>query len=392
MENKTKNFFRGLFKESIQANVDEMADWKKMAGITKKFEKILDKKNNLVGWSIQGTPVLFTCGSDINEFMQNHPELMDDLKERFGGNLKWEQGNLPACQPRRQMDVKPLPGSEEGGEEKVVTSYVPSGEGMSATEKIKRKLFKLIDEQFGNQEFSEVLNKRSIPTIVARDRKHVSMYSRFDNEKIVYETHNYNAYESLQDFLKAAIARVKGGEAPEMKTYYMARQYNTNYSNWAADKKNYKRYAGKTDIYKLDAYGLEEKNLDVSIRMDFKITGEKMGDDFIWNVRITNKIGKKLQDESGLRGGFLDDKIIQSSKTAHLEPNKTFGDAYTILDDINVMNALMEAIEDLKSQIESIDPKETLKMANVKAYQVKRDVNEDIKSRLVNRIVKQLKS
>lgn len=390
MDNKTEKYLKNLIFESITTDMGEMADWKKMSGITKKFEKIMDKTNNLVGWSVQGTPILFTCGSDINQFITEHPELMDELKEKFGANLKWEQGNLPACQPRRKLDVKPIPG-EEGDDDTIDTSYIGSGEVMSSTEKIKRKLFSIIDKEFGNEEFSEVLNKRSIPTIIARDRRHISMYGRFDNDKIKYETHNYNGYESLQDFLKAAIARIKGGDAPEMKTYYLARQFNQNYRNWEADKKNQKQYAGKTDVYKLDAYGLEEKNLDVSIRMDFQITGERMGESFAWNVRMSNKIGKKMKEESGLRGGFLDDKIFQVSKTAQLDPRKEYGDSYTVVDDINVINALMEAIEELKSQIEAIDPKETLKVANVKQYQINRDVNESIKNRLVQRVINKLK-
>ena len=395
MDNKTEKYLKNLIFETLSTDMDEMADYKKMRGETKKFEKIMDKTNNLVGWSVQGTPILFTCGSDINQFVEENPELMNELKEKFGTNLKWEQGNLTGCQPRRKLDVKSLPGEDgaEYGDEDgpIDTSYVHSGEMMSSTEKIKRKLFSIIDREFGNEEFSEVLNKRSIPTIIARDRKHISMYGRFDNDKIEYETHNYNGYESLQDFLKAAIARVKGGNAPEMKTYYLARQFNQNYRKWEADKKNQKQYAGETDIYKLEKYGLEEKNLDVSVRMDFQITGERMGESFAWNVRMTNKIGKKMKEESGLRGGFLDDKIFQVSKTAQLDPRKQYGDSYTVMDDINVVNALMESIEDLKSQIEGIDPKETLKVANIKQYQVKRDVNESIKDRLVQRVITKLK-
>jgi len=390
MDNKTKKYLKNLIFESITTDMGEMADWKKMSGITKKFEKIMDKTNNLVGWNVQGTPILFTCGSDINQFIEENSELMDELKEKFGANLKWEQGNLPACQPRRKLDVKPIPG-EEGDDDTIDTSYIHSGENMSEGEKIKRKLFSIVDTEFGDQEFSEILNKRSIPTIVARDRRHISMYGRYDNNKINYETHNYNGYESLQDFLKAAIARVKGGDTPEMKTYYLARQFNQNYRNWAADKKNQKQYAGKTDVYKLDAFGLEEKNIDVSIRMDFQISDERMGESFAWNVKMTNKIGKKMKEESGLRGGFLDDKIFQVSKTAQLDPRKEYGNSYTVMDDINVINALMEAIEELKSQIEAIDPKETLKVANVKQYQIKRDVNESIKNRLVQRVITKLK-
>jgi hypothetical protein len=140
MDNKTEKYLKNLISESITTDMGEMADWKKMRGETKKFEKIMDKTNNLVGWNVQGTPILFTCGSDINQFIEENPELMDELKEKFGVNLKWEQGNLPACQPRRKLDVKPLPGEEGDEEGPIDTSYIHSGENMSESEKIKRIL------------------------------------------------------------------------------------------------------------------------------------------------------------------------------------------------------------------------------------------------------------
>lgn len=397
MDNKTKKYLKNLIFESFSIEMGEMSNWRKQRyekgeGEPQGFEKIKDKTNNLVGWAINGTPILFTCGADIGQFISENPELVKELKERFGLNLKWEQGNLAGCQPRRKMNLQSFPDDEQDEVTPFDTTYIPSGEKMKAPEKIKRKLFSIIEKEFSNDEFSEVLNKRSIPTIIARDVKHISMYGRYDNDKIEYQTHNYNGYESLQDFLKAAIARVKGGETPEIKTYYLARQFNQNYRLWAADTKNLKKYEGETEIYKLNRYGLEQTNLDVSIRMDFQITGEKMGESFAWNVKMSNKIGKKMKEESGLRGGFLDDKIFQVSKTAQLNPTKQYGDSYTVMDDINVVNALMESIEELKSQIEAVDPKETLKVANIKQYQIKRDVNESVKDRLIQRVINKIKN
>ena len=177
-----------------------------------------------------------------------------------------------------------------------------------------------------------------------------------------------------------------------MKTFYMARQYNTNYDNWRADKKMLKQYAGKTDKYMLDAYGLEQDNLDVTIRMDFEISGEPLGDNsYTWNVRMVTKLGKKLEDESGLKGGFLDDKLIQSSSTAQLRPGTEFNENYTVMDNKEVVDALIQAIDDLKSQVLTLDPKETLKAATVKRYQIKdrdpNELNESIKKKLITRIV-----
>ena len=393
MNKNTEKYLKTLIRESHGVDVDEMALRQKGMrdeGKPKKFQPVW-KEDNPTPPGEHGVPdawilnptlesgkekliVPLDC-DELNEFIEKNKEWLDSL-----GALHKIEPELVACKR-----TKDQPRSYKTG-----TPYYASGEKMSAQEKIKRKLFSVIDGEFTNEEFSEVLNKRSIPTIVARDRKHINLYTRFDNEKIVYETHNYNAYETVQDFLKAAIARVKGGDTPEMKTYHLARQYNNNYSNWAADKKNQKQYAGKTDVYKLDAYGLEEKNLDVSIRMDFKISGEKIGESFTWNVRMTNKIGKKLSDESGLRGGFLDDKLFQATTTAQLDPTKQFTDEYTVMDDINVVNALLQAIADLKSQIEAIDPKETLKVATVKQYQIKRNVNEALTEKLIKRIVNKL--
>ena len=393
MDKNTEKYLKSLIRESHGVDVDEMALRQKGMrdeGKPKKFQPVWREDNPTPpgehgvpdAWILNPTLeagkekliVPLDC-DELNEFIEKNKEWLDSL-----GALHKIEPELVACKR-----TKDQPRSYKTG-----TPYYASGEKMSAQERIKRKLFSVIDSEFTNEEFSEVLNKRSIPTIVARDRKHINLYTRFDNEKIVYETHNYNAYETVQDFLKAAIARVKGGDTPEMKTYHLARQYNNNYRNWAADKKNQKQYAGKTDVYKLDAYGLEEKNLDVSIRMDFQISGEKMGESFSWNVRMTNKIGKKLSDESGLRGGFLDDKLFQATTTAQLDPTKQFSDEYTVMDDINVVNALLQAIEDLKSQIESIDPKETLKVATVKQYQIKRPVNEALTEKLIKRIVNKL--
>jgi hypothetical protein len=393
MDKNTEKYLKSLIRESHGVDVDEMALRQKGMrdeGKPKKFQPVWREDNPTPpgehgvpdAWILNPTLeagkekliVPLDC-DELNEFIEKNKEWLDSL-----GALHKIEPELVACKR-----TKDQPRSYKTG-----TPYYASGEKMSAQERIKRKLFSVIDSEFTNEEFSEVLNKRSIPTIVARDRKHINLYTRFDNEKIVYETHNYNAYETVQDFLKAAIARVKGGDTPEMKTYHLARQYNNNYRNWAADKKNQKQYAGKTDVYKLDAYGLEEKNLDVSIRMDFQISGEKMGESFSWNVRMTNKIGKKLSDESGLRGGFLDDKLFQATTTAQLDPTKQFSDEYTVMDDINVVNALLQAIEDLKSQIEAIDPKETLKVATVKQYQIKRPVNEALTEKLIKRIVNKL--
>ena len=100
----TKEQFLKTITESTDISVDEMANWRKMRGEDIKYEEIKDE-GELVGWNVMGTPVLFTCGVDINDFMNEKPDLVAKLKEQFGEDLKWEQGNLTKCKPRRKLDV-----------------------------------------------------------------------------------------------------------------------------------------------------------------------------------------------------------------------------------------------------------------------------------------------
>jgi hypothetical protein len=106
-------------------------------------------------------------------------------------------------------------------------------------------------------------------------------------------------------------------------------------------------------------------------------------------------LGKKLTEDSRLMGGFDNVKLIQTTKTAQLKPGKEFNEKYVIMDDVNVTSALIEAIDELKSEINGITQKELLPLANVTYRQTtsmqEPNLNES-KERLIRRIVKQIKS
>lgn len=390
MDKLTEKYLKKIISETYDGDMKEMAF--KAKGVRDDKGKITKykpyfKEDNTTEipdyWianprKIEGEEILVVpldC-EELEAFKNANKEWLEKIQETH--NL---EPQLAACS--RGKYHRPIEKWVEGG-------YKPTGEKMGEQEKIKRKLFNVIEENLEDETFSEALNKRSIPSIISRDRKNVNQYGEFTNQKIKYSTHNYNAYLSAKDFLTSAIARIKGQETTEMKTFHMARQFNTKYNNWRADKKMEKKYQGKTEKYMLDAFGLEEQNLDVTVRMDLEIFGELIGDNsYSWNIRMTTKIGKKLEEETGLKGGFLDDKTIQSTTTAQIEPGTEFTDSYTVMDNENIVNALNEAINNLKSQVESIDPKETLKVATVKRYQVN-PVNESLKERLIERIVQKV--
>jgi len=388
MEDILKKKIRSIIQEMESQEVDEMADWKKMQGITKNFEKIKDQNGNLVGWNVQGTPIVFTC--DIQSFINEHPEIIAELKEKFGENLRWVNKNLPACQPRSKMDLQRLPG---GGNdtEKMVTSYVHSGERMPAREKILRKLNSIIVEKLENEEVSKHLELCSIPTIKGRERTNIDRHSEISNQKIDYKTHTFNSYESAPDFLKSVVSRIKGNVPDNFQEYYLARQFNKRYSNWSQDKKNQKQWAGLTDIYQLQRYGFEESNLDVTVAMFLEIKGELIGDaSYGWSVSFKTEHGKKIKEDIRIKGGFTQDKNINIIKTAQLEPGTQFSDDHTVLEDIAIVSALIEAIDELRDKLMAINPKDALRVANVRQYDVKK-LDEQKSEMLFQRIMKQIK-
>ena len=388
----TKEQFIKTITESTDISVDEMANWRKMRGEDIKYEEIKDD-NELVGWNVMGTPVLFTCGVDINDFMNEKPELVAKLKEQFGEDLKWEQGNLTKCKPRRKLDVKDFPTDDDNVQSKEMDArYVPSGEKMDATTKIKRKLNQLVVEILGNEEVDQRLERLSIPEVRGRDRKHLNRYGNISNDRIDYGTHNFNSYKSGQDFLNAVVSRVANKEVPvEYKSYHLARQFNQNYRKWEETKKNEKNYQGKTDVYMLDKFGFDEENLDVTVRSDLKIEGRLGNGRYTWVIKFVVKFGKKLRDQYRIQGRLLEDKDIVIEKIAEIEPGVEFNDQNTVLDSLPIVSALIEGLNELKDEFFSkMKPIEMLSKAKVKQSEVRESVENQI-DRISLNILKEIK-
>jgi hypothetical protein len=340
---------------------------------TLKLEKDPDGGRYVVD---QGERLLIvpTDCQEATSFIEQNREWLDSLTEEY---------NLNPIVVNCKRTLYPVRNLKAG------TSYQHSGEFQGEKEKNQRKLGRILRSEIFGEGFNEVLNKKSIPSIKL-DRQNIDMHEgTYTNEKIVYRAHNNNSYESAFDFLNAVIDRFEGNEGPEMKTYHMARQYNTRNAKWNADRKMDITYQGQTPIYGLAKRGYEEANLDVTIRMDLDILGEKMGESFVWNVRMKVNLGKKLTEDRRMKGGFDNIKLTQVTKTAQLEPGKEFNENYVIMDDINVVNTLIEAINELKSDIDGITLEELLPYADVEYIQT-RNLNES-KERLIRRIVKQIK-
>lgn len=426
MDNKVKRYLNNIIKESMNSHdVDEMAqkpitsskyvplymhDGKTYAGEKKELKGLGAK---LIGWMVDGEPILFTCGAELEDYLKDHSDMVGELENMLStehgvtSKIRWTNGNLTACKPRRVIQSAPI--KSDGNMEDEMTTldkgYKGPEKSQSLSTTLLRKFNSIVKSEF-NEEFNKELNLRSIPAIMFERENLNAHVDEWSNQKMVFETHTFNGYENSKEFLKSVISRIKGNETENAKTYHMARQFNKFYRNWEETRKNDVRYHGKTDIYKLDYLGFEELNLDVALKMSLRITGEMIGDNsFLWTISMINKFGKKLPTETFIKtenygklnhiklegGSYLDDKKLGVTKTVQLTPGKEFNEQNPILDDINVVNGLIEAIEDFKKVITDINPKSALKVANVKANEVRPEQNiNEMKNLLVNRIVRKI--
>jgi hypothetical protein len=367
--------FRPIFRDGNNTDIPDGWELKKLNTIEDPYTG--KKKKELVPGSERIWIPL--DGMELEAFKEANQEWLDSLADQYG-----MEPELVAAKK-----VKDQPRSGKAG-----TTYQHSGNNKPATTKIKIELNRTVEEYLGNPEVSSRLERLSIPEIKSRDRKHLNRYGRVDNDQINYQTHTFNSYLSSTQFLKFVTARISGKKLEdEFKSYHLARQFNQNYMNWEETKKNSKQYLGKTPSYMLDAYGFDEANLDVTVRMDLSIKGQLLDNQYLWTVRFKTKFGRKLKEDRWVNNGLeLDrDEIIR--KTAELEPGTEFNDKMTVMDSLPIKTALIEALDELKNKIMTeFKPVEMLKKANVKQYDItrKNDVNESVKiaKQIVNNIKK----
>ena len=366
--------FRPIFRDG---NTSEIPDGFELNKINTVEDPYTGKMKKI---AVQGEERIWIPldGVELEAFKEANQEWLDSLTDKYGKSPELSPGKKLKYPPRNV---------------KVGTSYQHSGINKPATTKIKIELNRTVEEYLGNPEVSARLERLSIPEVKSRDRKHLNRYGRVDNDQINYQTHTFNSYLSSTQFLKFVTARISGKKLEdEFKSYHLARQFNQNYMNWEETKKNSKRYVGKTASYMLDAYGFDEENLDVTVRMDLSIKGQMLDNQYLWTVKFQTKFGRKLKEDRWVNGLTLD-KELTIRKTAELEPGTQFDDKMTVMDSLPIKTSLIEALDELRDTIMTkFKPIETLKLANVKQYDItkKPTVNEgvEIAKEVIKRIDK----
>jgi hypothetical protein len=319
------------------------------------------------GWELNPTKVpgqekyyMYLNGKAQEQWERENEDFINELMEKTGKDIEIIDKTNTKYKPRNK---------------EVGTSYVHSGIKKPVSTKIKIELNRIIHEILGTPEVNERLERLSIPEIRARDTKHLNHYGDVTNEKIIYQTHTFNSYLSANQFLNFVLARIQNKPVEQkFKSYHLARQFNQMYSNWDETIKNTQGYEGKTEAYKLDKFGMDEDNLDVSVRMDLGIKGYlkrgREGNEFEWNVVFKTKFGRKLHDARWLGSLNLDkQKVI--NKNVVLDPNTVIDDDHLSINNFRIKTALIEALTELKDTFfKEYKPIDTLKLAQFKQTDV----------------------
>ncbi len=319
------------------------------------------------GWELNPTKTpgeekyyMYLNGKAEEEWIAANQEFLDNLMEKTGKDFQIVDKTTTKYKPRNKQ---------------VGTSYVHSGINKPVKTKMKIELNRIVHQILATPEVSERLERLSIPDIRARETKHLNHYGEMSNERIQYQTHTFNSYLSANQFLNFVVARIQNKPIEqEHKSYHLARQFNQIYNNWDETIKNQQSYQGKTDAYKLDKFGMDENNLDVSVRMDLTINGrlKRAGEtrEYEWEIVFQTKFGRKLQDSRWL-GSLNPDKNLKIRKTVNLEPGIEFDDSRLTINNFDIRNALIEGLTELKDTFfNKYKPIDSLQLAQFKQTDV----------------------
>jgi hypothetical protein len=277
-------------------------------------------------------------------------------------------------------------------------------------EKILRKLLNPAIKDLA-EAINQHLLDSGLPPISTPERMkdvqkaNIDRFSTIENQEVSFETHNVYLYETVADYIQNAKEMYRNRPVTKQpRLTHLVRRHNPG-RNYSATRKTEKKNAD----YKADPYtpklGLEKQaysvtDYDVEILEVLNVKGglTQAGDEnrsaYKWTIQFKTEYGNKLREESGIRGGLVENRFyVAEATTGPL--SKLEGNDGTIATNAQIVEAFNSAINDIQSQILSeIVPEEELRsrFAAAGRTQAFRDVNESIDvDTIVNKIINELK-
>lgn len=418
MDKVTKKYLLNLI-ESTQSDVDEMAsytrkDTRKDTKAPGEFLPIFPPSTEKSGEysseegyylpQINQVVLILDC-LEKEQFIEKNKDWLEGLAEKWHNkygtateDIVKEIAYAPCKKtkyPRKQQDFL-------GYLEKELGYKKPETKERTVTEETinKTEIGKLLRENLFGPNVSTTFRKKSIPFLPLEEGTMKTLFQglrgygdqhtpEFTDQKISFRLFAGSLYESQSDFLMTLISNYEGDyESTNEKNLRLTRQFNKKYSNYDAGRKMVKKFEGLTPVQKKQVRDYEEANIDATIRMDMNIMGELIGENsFTWNISLSVKLGKKLEEDERLKDGFKTLENIRTTKTVQLNPNDSKS---PIMKNKEVREGFISACDEIREKVESIEFEKLLEYANVEvstSFDIQESIDEVV-DKIINKIIK----
>lgn len=424
-----KDLLAQINEQSME--VDELADFKKQSGIEKKWEPIMSEpqdspgyegsykargsemrsgkaKGSHIGHKIvdkttgEAIVILYPCLRDINEFIAEHQNAIDSIKQEYGEFYISTSKTNPTCEPRVTGRQGLTLHNPQTGGEKFADTKVRFSSEYSPSKYIKSYLlYPTLNELLSTMGVNQHLEKCSLPRIKVNERAHLDNHSQFDNKSLTYQTLNFNSYKDVRDFFNSAVRKVQGVEQSELESefreYHLARQFSTVYRRWEDTKKNQDKWMGTTPIYNLEALGLSPTTFDVTVSSLLTIKGQFInnGDSatgYKWEAFFTTKHGKKLKENNQLaRLQMVKDYELTSEDTVQFDnpiDMDMTDEKDMLVKNQDIVDSITKCLKDLFDQIKNIPVQDQLNRAKLTRFELSAEEKDQVKQRRAERLAR----
>lgn len=422
-EYKKSELMAMLNENSLEMNIDELADFKQQGGIEKSWEPIMSEPQDTKGYegsykargselrsgkakgkhighkildktTKQPIVIFYPCDSQVSEFISTHQAAIDALKEQYGEFHISRKNTIPICEPR--VTSGELTVYKPEGERKAVDARVRFDSEIADAEYIKRYMLYPIAKDVFNNEVQNYLEKNSIPSIKINERAFLDNHSKFSNSSFTYQTLSFNSYESVRDFYNSAVRNVNGVTSDDEKFYrehHLARQFNKVYDNWSKTKKSTGRWEGFTELYNLERYGLSPTTFDTCVTSLLTVEGmlgQGMAPYYKINATFKTEHGKNIRNNGQVeRMKLAEDYTFTASETVDLEEHPLQGDIenkQTIANNEAIRAALTKVLNEIVQKIMSIPVPEQLTRAKIVNYELSDEQRAEIRANRAARL------
>ncbi len=422
-EFKKSDLITMLKENSLEMNIDELADFKKQGGIEKSWEPIMSEpqdskdyegsykargselrsgkaKGRHIGHKIldkttkQPIVIFYPCNSQVEEFISTHQAAINALKEEYGEFHISTKNTIPICEPR--VTSGELTVYKPEGERRKVDARVRFDSEIADAEYIKRYMLYPIAKQTFNSSVQDYLEKNSIPTVEINERAFLDNHSKFSNSSFTYQTLSFNSYENVRDFYNSAVRNVNGATGEDEKFYrkhHLARQFNKVYDNWSKTKKSSGNWQGFTELYNLEKYGLSPTTFDTCVTSLLTVEGmlgQGVAPYYKINATFKTEHGKNIRNNGQVeRMKLAEDYTFTASETVNLDEHPLEGEIdnkKTVATHEKIREALTKVLSDIVRQIMSIQIPEQLTRAKIVNYELSDEQRAEIRANRAARL------